>query len=183
MAMGPFRMGDLAGLDIGYATRKRKYAEAGVPMVKVVADLLVEAGRMGQKTGAGWYRYEAGKRDPIPDTVTDELLSQYRTSNGIQSRKVPDQEVIERCMFALVNEGARILGEGIAQRASDIDLVYLSGYGFPVRHGGPMLYADTVGLSTVVDALRRFAAAPGAEPWWQPAPLLVSLAEQGKTFN
>ena len=183
MAMGPFRMGDLAGLDIGYATRKRKYAEAGVPMVKVVADLLCEAGRMGQKTGAGWYRYEAGKRDPIPDTVTDELLAQYRASIGIQSRKVPDQEVIERCMFALVNEGARILGEGIAQRASDIDLVYLSGYGFPVRHGGPMLYADTVGLSTVVDALRRFAAAPGAEPWWQPAPLLVSLAEQGKTFN
>jgi 3-hydroxyacyl-CoA dehydrogenase len=183
LAMGPFRMGDLAGLDIGWATRKRKAAEAGVEMKPVVADKLCEAGRFGQKTGAGWYRYEAGKRDPIPDPVTEQLIAQYRAANGITARKVSDSEVVERCIFALVNEGARILEEGIAARASDIDLVYLNGYGFPAHRGGPMLYADTVGLVNVVRALRRFAAEPGADASWQPAPLLVKLAEEGRTFN
>ena len=183
MAMGPFRMGDLAGLDIGWATRKRKAAEAGVEMKPVVADKLCEAGRFGQKTGAGWYRYEPGARDPIPDPVTQGLIEQYRKDNGITARKVDDAEVVERCIFALVNEGARILAEGIAARASDIDIVYLNGYGFPLHRGGPMQYADTVGLPTVVRALRRFAAEPGADPSWQPAPLLLQLAEDGKTFN
>jgi 3-hydroxyacyl-CoA dehydrogenase len=183
LAMGPFRMGDLAGLDIGWATRKRKSAEAGVPMKPIVADKLCEAGRFGQKTGAGWYRYEAGKRDPIPDPVTEQLIAEYRAANGITPRKVSDEEVVERCIYALVNEGARILQEGIAARASDIDLVYLNGYGFPAHRGGPMLYADTVGLPNVVRALRRFAAEPGADPSWQPAPLLLQLAEAGKTFN
>ena len=183
MAMGPFRMGDLAGLDIGWATRKRKAAEAGVPMVPNVADKLCEAGRYGQKTGSGWYRYEAGKRDPIPDAVTEELINAYRAANGITARKISNDEVVERCIFALVNEGARILEEGIAARASDLDIVYLNGYGFPLHRGGPMLYADTVGLPNVVRALRRFAAEPGADASWQPAPLLVKLAEDGKTFN
>jgi 3-hydroxyacyl-CoA dehydrogenase len=183
LAMGPFRMGDLAGLDIGWATRKRKAAEAGVEMKPVVADKLCEAGRFGQKTGAGWYRYEAGKRDPIPDPVTEQLITQYRADNGITARKVSDSEVVERCIYALVNEGARILEEGIAARASDIDLVYLNGYGFPAHRGGPMLYADTVGLANVVRALRRFAAEPGADASWQPAPLLVKLADEGRTFN
>jgi 3-hydroxyacyl-CoA dehydrogenase len=183
LAMGPFRMGDLAGLDIGWATRKRKAAEAGVPMKAIVADKLCEAGRFGQKTGAGWYRYEAGRRDPIPDPVTEQLINEYRAANGITPRKVSDEEVVERCIYALVNEGARILQEGIAARASDIDLVYLNGYGFPARRGGPMLYADTVGLPNVVRALRRFAAEPGADASWQPAPLLLQLAEAGKTFN
>ncbi len=183
MAMGPYRMGDLAGLDIGWATRKRKAAEAGVEMKRGIADTLCEAGRFGQKTGAGWYRYEAGARDPIPDPVTQQLIDQYRKDNGITPRKVDDAEVVERCMYALVNEGARILAEGIAARASDIDVVYLNGYGFPQHRGGPMLYADTVGLPTVVRALRRFAAEPGADPSWQPAPLLVQLADDGKTFN
>jgi 3-hydroxyacyl-CoA dehydrogenase len=183
MAMGPFRMGDLAGLDIGWATRKRKAAEAGVELKPIVADKLCEAGRFGQKTGAGWYRYEAGKRDPIPDAMTEQLINEYRAANGITPRKVEDSEVVERCIFALVNEGARILEEGIAARASDIDLVYLNGYGFPAHRGGPMLYADIVGLPNVVRALRRFAAEPGADPSWQPAPLLVKLAEEGKTFN
>ncbi|HEY0821354.1 MAG TPA: 3-hydroxyacyl-CoA dehydrogenase NAD-binding domain-containing protein [Rhizobacter sp.] len=183
MAMGPFRMGDLAGLDIGWATRKRKAAEAGVELKPIVADKLCEAGRFGQKTGAGWYRYEAGKRDPIPDAMTEQLINEYRAANGITPRKVEDSEVVERCIFALVNEGARILEEGIAARASDIDLVYLNGYGFPAHRGGPMLYADTVGLPNVVRALRRFAAEPGADASWQPAPLLVKLAEEGKTFN
>jgi len=183
MAMGPFRMGDLAGLDIGWATRKRKAAEAGVPLDPSVADKLAEAGRFGQKTGAGYYRYEAGKRDPIPDPVTEQLIAEFRASKGIVPRKISDDEVVERCIFALVNEGARILEEGIAARASDIDIVYLNGYGFPLHRGGPMLYADTVGLANVVRALRRFAAEPGADKSWQPAPLLVRLAGDGKTFN
>ncbi len=183
LAMGPFRMGDLAGLDIGWATRKRKAAEAGVPMKPVVADKLCEAGRFGQKTGAGWYRYEAGKRDPIADPFTEQLITEYRAANGITPRKVSDEEVVERCIYALVNEGARILEEGIAARASDIDLVYLNGYGFPAHRGGPMLYADVVGLPNVVRALQRFAAEPGADASWQPAPLLLQLAEAGKTFN
>ena len=182
-AMGPFRMGDLAGLDIGWATRKRKAAEAGVAMKPVVADKLCEAGRFGQKTGAGWYRYEAGKRDPIPDPAVETLIAQYRADAGITPRKVGDDEVIERCLYALINEGARILDEGIAARASDIDIVYLNGYGFPLHRGGPMLYADIVGLPNVVRTLRRFAAEPGADASWQPAPLLVKLAEDGRTFN
>ena len=183
LAMGPFRMGDLAGLDIGWATRKRKSAEAGVPMKFIVADKLCEAGRVGQKAGAGWYRYEAGKRDAIPDPVTEKLIADYRAANGITARKVSDEEVVERCIYALVNEGARILQDGIAVRASDIDLVYLNGYGFPAHRGGPMLYADTIGLLNVVRALRRFAADPGADASWQPAPLLLQLAAAGNTFN
>jgi len=183
LAMGPFRMGDLAGLDIGWATRKRKAAEAGVEMKPVVADKLCEAGRFGQKTGAGWYRYEAGRRDPIPDPAVQALITQYRADNHITPRPVADDEVVQRCIFALVNEGARILEEGIAARASDLDIVYLNGYGFPLHRGGPMLYADTVGLPNVVRALRRFAAEPGADASWQPAPLLVKLAEEGRNFN
>ena len=183
MAMGPFRMGDLAGLDIGWATRKRKAAEAGVEMKPSVADKLCEAGRFGQKTGAGWYRYEAGKRDPLPDPVTTQMIADYRAAHGITPRQVSDAEIVERCIYALVNEGARILAEGIAARASDIDLVYLNGYGFPLKRGGPMLYADQVGLPSVVRALRRFAAEPGADASWQPAPLLLQLAAEGKTFN
>jgi 3-hydroxyacyl-CoA dehydrogenase len=183
LAMGPFRMGDLAGLDIGWATRKRRAAEAGVQMKTIVADKLCEAGRFGQKTGAGWYRYEAGKRDPIPDPLTEKLITEYRAANGITPRTIGDEEIVARCIYALVNEGARILQEGIAARASDIDLVYLNGYGFPAQRGGPMLYADTVGLPNVVRALKRFAAEPGADPSWQPAPLLLQLAEEGKNFN
>ena len=183
LAMGPFRMGDLAGLDIGWATRKRKAAEAGVEMKPIVADKLCEAGRFGQKTGAGWYRYEAGNRTPLPDSVTEQLIAEYRAAHGITPRKIGDEEIVERCIFALVNEGARILEEGIAARASDIDLVYLNGYGFPLHRGGPMLYADTVGLPQVVRSLRRFAAEPGADGSWQPAPLLVRLAEEGRSFN
>jgi len=182
MAMGPFRMGDLAGLDIGWATRQRKANEAGVAFTPIVADKLCEAGRYGQKTGSGWYRYEAGKRDPIPDSVTEQLIAEYRAANSITPRKISDAEVIERCIYALVNEGARILEEGIAARASDIDIAYLNGYGFPLHRGGPMLYADLAGLPNVVRALRRFAAEPGADASWQPAPLLLRLADEGKTF-
>ncbi|QBR04441.1 3-hydroxyacyl-CoA dehydrogenase NAD-binding domain-containing protein [Paraburkholderia pallida] len=183
LAMGPFRMNDLAGLDIASAARKRKAASDPSSQGRVVADVLCEMGRLGQKTGSGWYRYEAGKRDAIQDPVVDTIIEQFRRENGITVRKISDQEVIERCIYALVNEGARILEDGIAARASDIDVVYLSGYGFPRHRGGPMLYADTVGLPNVVRALRRFAAEPGAEAWWEPAPLLVKLAEAGRSFN
>jgi len=183
MAMGPFRMSDLAGLDIGWATRKRRAAEAGVPATPIVADALCEAGRFGQKTGAGWYRYEAGNRDPLPDPVTAQMIDAYRAAHGITARPVSDEEIVERCIYALVNEGARILEEGIAARASDIDLVYLNGYGFPKQRGGPMFHADTVGLANVVKALQRFADEPGADASWRPAPLLVKLANEGRGFN
>jgi len=182
-AMGPFRVGDLAGLDIGWAGRKRRAAENPGAYQRVVADAICEQGLFGQKTGAGWYRYEAGAREPIPDPVVTNIVEQFRKERGIQARKISDDEVVERCVFALVNEGARILEEKIAARASDIDVVYLNGYGFPQHRGGPMLHADIVGLPNVVRALKRFAAEPAAEPWWQPAPLLVKLADEGKTFN
>ena len=181
-AMGPFRVGDLAGLDIGWATRKRKAAEAGVPHDPTIADKICELGRFGQKTGAGWYRYEPSVREPQTDALIDQLIVDYRCAKGATPRKVSDEEVVERCIYALVNEGARILAEGIAVRASDIDLVYLNGYGFPARRGGPMCYANEVGLANVVRALRGFAAEPGADASWQPAPLLVQLAEDGNTF-
>ncbi|MBC7378591.1 MAG: 3-hydroxyacyl-CoA dehydrogenase, partial [Burkholderiaceae bacterium] len=183
LAMGPFRMGDLAGLDIGWAGRKRRQADNPTNYVPVVADRICEAARFGQKTGAGWYRYEAGKRDPIPDPIVENLIAAYRHEKGITSRAISDAEIIERSIYALVNEGARILAEGIAARASDIDVVYLNGYGFPLHRGGPMQYADSVGLPNVVRRLRQFAAEPGADPSWQPAPLLVRLADEGRTFN
>jgi 3-hydroxyacyl-CoA dehydrogenase len=181
-AMGPFRVSDLAGLDIGWATRKRKAAEAGVPHDPTIADKICELDRFGQKSGAGWYRYEPGVREPQTDPLIEKLIADYRSAKGVTPRQVSDEEVVERCIYALVNEGARILAEGIAVRASDIDLVYLNGYGFPARRGGPMCYANEVGLANVVRALRRFAAEPGADASWEPAPLLLQLAEEGKGF-
>jgi 3-hydroxyacyl-CoA dehydrogenase len=183
MAMGPFRMSDLAGNDIGWAIRKRRYVEKPDVAYSRVADRLCEQGRFGQKTGAGWYRYEAGRRDAIPDPKVDEIIAAYRKEKGITPRKIDDAEIVERCVFALVNEGARILEEGIAARASDIDMVYLTGYGFPLHRGGPMLYADMVGPYNVVRSIRRFAANSHADPsFWKPAPLLAKLAEEGRNF-
>jgi 3-hydroxyacyl-CoA dehydrogenase len=181
-AMGPFRVGDLAGLDIGWTTRKRKAVEAGVPHEPTIADKICELDRFGQKTGAGWYRYEPGVREPQTDPLIEKLIADYRSAKSVTPRKLSDDEVVARCIYALVNEGARILTEGIAVRASDVDLVYLNGYGFPARRGGPMCYANEVGLANVVRALRCFAAEPGADASWEPAPLLVQLAEDGKTF-
>jgi 3-hydroxyacyl-CoA dehydrogenase len=183
LAMGPFRMGDMAGLDIGWAVRKRRLAAQPGSQRRIAADAICEAGRFGQKTGAGWYRYAPGKRDAIPDPAVDAIIEQFRRDSGIAPRKIGDEEIVERCIYALVNEGARILEDGIAARASDIDVVYLAGYGFPRYRGGPMFYADTVGLANVVRALNRFAAQPGADAAWQPAPLLVKLAQEGRTFN
>jgi 3-hydroxyacyl-CoA dehydrogenase len=184
MAMGPFRVGDLAGLDIGWALRKRRAAEFPDRDFSNAADALCEAGRFGQKTGAGWYRYEAGSRTPIPDPKVTAIIEQYRRLKGIEPRAVSSQEIVERCIYALINEGARIIEDGIAQRSSDIDIVYLNGYGFPAYRGGPMFYADQVGLHDVVRALERIAAQPQSDAeFWTPAPLLSRLAEQGQTFS
>lgn len=184
MAMGPFRVGDLAGLDIGWALRKRRAAEFPGRDFSNVADDLCEAGRFGQKTGAGWYRYEPGSRHPIPDPKVTAMIEQYRRQRGITPRNVGAEEIVERCIYALINEGARILEDGTAQRSSDIDLVYLNGYGFPAYRGGPMFFADQTGLHEIARALRRIAAQPGSDLGvWTPAPLLVRLADQGQTFS
>ncbi|HTR59242.1 MAG TPA: 3-hydroxyacyl-CoA dehydrogenase NAD-binding domain-containing protein [Casimicrobiaceae bacterium] len=184
MAMGPFRVGDLAGNDIGWSIRKRRYVEKPHVVYSRIADRVCELGRFGQKTGAGWYRYEPGRRDAIPDPAIDELIAAYRKEKGFVARKIDDDEIVDRLAFALVNEGARILEDGIALRASDIDVVYLTGYGFPIARGGPMFYADSLGLYNVVRSMHRFAANPHGDPgFWQPAPLLARLAGEGKTFN
>jgi 3-hydroxyacyl-CoA dehydrogenase len=184
MAMGPFRMADLAGLDIGWAIRKRRAAEFPDGDFSNVADILCEAGRFGQKTGSGFYRYEAGARDAIPDPAVTAIIERFREQKGMVPRTVTDTEIVERCVYALINEGARIVDEGIAQRSSDVDLVYLNGYGFPAYRGGPMFYGDNVGLLTVARALSRIAAVPGADAaFWTPAPLLTRLAREGKTFS
>ena len=184
MAMGPFRMGDLAGNDIGWHIRKRRYVDKPHVAYSRVADRLCERGRFGQKTGAGWYRYEAGARAAIPDPDVDALIADYRREIGVTPRKIGPAEIVERCILALVNEGARVVEEGIALRASDVDVVYLTGYGFPRQRGGPMFYADTLGLYNVVRAMRRIAAMPRADvAFWQPAPLLARLAAEGRTFN
>jgi 3-hydroxyacyl-CoA dehydrogenase len=181
-AMGPFRMGDLAGNDIGWYIRKRRYAEKPEVTYSKTADLLCELGRFGQKTSAGWYDYKPGDRKPYPSQLVNGMIIKHSADLGIERRKVSDQEIVERLVFALVNEGADILEEGIALRASDIDMVYLTGYGFPLFRGGPMFYADTVGLPNVVMAMEKYAQGRHGEAW-KPAPLLARLAAEGKTFN
>ena len=184
MAMGPFRMSDLAGNDVGWYIRKRRYVEKPEVVYSRIADRLCELGRFGQKTGLGWYRYEPGRRDALADPAVDALIASYRSEHGMAPRKIADREIVDRCIYALVNEGARILEDGIASRASDIDVVYLTGYGFPLYRGGPMQYADTIGLFNVIRAMRRFAASGRGDPaFWQPAPLLARLAGEGQTFN
>ncbi|HXE20884.1 MAG TPA: 3-hydroxyacyl-CoA dehydrogenase NAD-binding domain-containing protein [Rhodoferax sp.] len=183
-AMGPFRMGDLAGNDIGWAIRKRRYTEKPDMKYSKTADLLCELGRFGQKTGAGWYDYQTGKRDAIPSKLVEDMLDKHRKDLGITPRKISDEEIVQRLVYSLVNEAARILEEGIASKAGDIDMVYLTGYGFPLWRGGPMQYADQVGLFNVVQAMHRFAQNPLDDArFWQPAPLLAKLVAEGKTFN
>ena len=183
-AMGPFRMGDLAGNDIGWAIRKRRAVERANLKYSKTADLLCELGRFGQKTNAGWYDYVPGKRDAIASDLVVKMIETHRKELGITRRKISDDEIVQRLVFALVNEGAHILADGIASKASDIDMVYITGYGFPMHRGGPMHYADQFGLFNVVQAMNRFAANPldDAE-FWKPAPLLASLAAQAKTFT
>jgi 3-hydroxyacyl-CoA dehydrogenase len=184
MAMGPFRMGDLAGNDIGWAIRKRRYTEQPGMKYSKTADLLCEKGRFGQKTGAGWYDYVPGKRDAIPNAEVVAMIDAHRQSLGISPRQITDEEIVQRLVFSLVNEAAHILEEGIAAKAGDIDIAYVFGYGFPAYRGGPMNYANEVGLFNVVQAMQRFALNPLDDAaFWQPAPLLARLVAEGKTFN
>jgi len=180
MAMGPLATGDLAGLDVGWRIRK-EYRHLEVPGIRqpFLEDRLCELGRYGQKTGAGWYKYDDQRR-AAPDPAVGELIRKWVEEAGIMQRQISAAEITDRCLYALVNEGARILEEGYALRASDIDIIYINGYGFPAHRGGPMWYADTVGLKRVYDRISEFHRQHGE--LWQPAPLLKQLAEQGKTF-
>jgi 3-hydroxyacyl-CoA dehydrogenase len=180
MAMGPLATGDLAGLDVGWRIRKefRHLQKPGIRQA-LIEDRLCELGRFGQKTGAGWYKYDENRK-PSPDPQVADLIRQWTSEGGIPQREISAEEIVDRCIYTLVNEGARLLEEGIALRAVDIDIIYLNGYGFPAYRGGPMWYADTVGLKKVCERIREFQQRLGS--WWEPAPLLQRLAEQGKTF-
>jgi 3-hydroxyacyl-CoA dehydrogenase len=179
--MGPFAVSDLAGLDVGW--RKRKANEATRDKSKRysrIADRLCELGRYGQKTGAGYYRYEAGSRTPIPDPEVAAMIHDAAAEAGLQRRTIGDEEIIARCLYPLVNEGARILDEGIALRGGDIDIVWINGYGFPAWRGGPMFWADTIGLGTVADAIERFGR---DHAFWEVAPLIRRLMADAKGFG
>jgi len=182
MAMGPLAMGDMAGLDIGWEIRKRRYLERPNFVYSRIGDKVCELGRYGQKTGKGWYKYNLPDRKPIPDPEVDAIIGKYRKDNNIKVRQISDEEIVERLIYALANEAAYILAEGIALRASDIDMVYLTGYGFPPYRGGPMFYADTVGLAKVLASIEKFSKGYMGEVW-KPAPLLVKLAKEGRRFN
>lgn len=173
--MGPLTTNDMSGLDIGYSIRKRR----GTPFP--IADAIVESGRLGQKTGAGYYRYEPGDRTPYPNPETEALIIATSENLGINRRDISEAEMVERLLFPLINEGARIIAEGIALRASDVDLVWVNGYGWPRHLGGPMFYADQIGLSYIVERLKLFAADTD-DASLEPASLLVKLAENGQTF-
>lgn len=180
MAMGPLAVGDLAGLDVGWRIRK-EYRHLDKPGIRqpFAGDRLCELGRFGQKTGTGWYKYDE-KRQAILDPEVNELVKKWAAEVGIPQRKISREEIVDRCIYALVNEGARILEEGYALRATDIDIIYINGYGFPAHRGGPMWYADTVGLTKVYDRILEFRQQHGEI--WEPAPLLKQLAEQEKIF-
>ncbi|HLW25993.1 MAG TPA: 3-hydroxyacyl-CoA dehydrogenase NAD-binding domain-containing protein [Steroidobacteraceae bacterium] len=180
-AMGPFRVSDLAGNDIGWAIRKRHYAEHPEQVFSRVPDRLCELGRFGQKTQAGWYDYKPGDRTAIPSDVVTNMILEESARLGLTRRAVSDEEIVERALYSLINEGARVLEEGIALRASDIDVVYIAGYGFPDFRGGPMFYADTVGLPNVLRSMRRFAQGYRGDTW-APAPLLTKLAAENRGF-
>jgi 3-hydroxyacyl-CoA dehydrogenase len=186
LPMGPFTMGDMAGLDIGYFVRQsRKEFISHDPSYCIVSDELVEAGRVGLKAGKGVYLYEQGSRKPIPDPSVIEIAKRRAKELGIEQRDISDQEIIERCIYPLINEGANILLEGIAQRSSDIDVIYVYGYGFPVYRGGPMQYADEIGLDKILARMKHYEDSLGeyGKHWFTPSPLLVELAENKKTFS
>ncbi|VVD82921.1 3-hydroxyacyl-CoA dehydrogenase [Pandoraea capi] len=181
-AMGPFRTSDLAGNDVSWAIRKRRHAEHPGIVYPKIADVLCEAGRFGQKTHAGWYDYAEGDRTPRESAKVAQMIDEYRKGNGIVPQVFSDEEIVDRLVYALVNEGARVLADGTAARASDIDMVYLNGYGFPLWRGGPMLYADMVGLEKVLARVQAFEKEAHGEDW-TPAARLVELAQAGKRFN
>ena len=181
MAMGPLAMGDLAGLDVGYKARQARTDLPDDPKLYRMGTLLVEMGRYGQKTGSGFYKYDPETRQRLSDPEVEALIREEAASLGVEQRDISKEEILARCFYPLINEGAKILEEGIAQRPSDIDVVYVFGYAFPVAKGGPMFYADQVGLKNVYDKICEFRDRYGAD-YWQPAPLLEKLANQGKTF-
>jgi 3-hydroxyacyl-CoA dehydrogenase len=176
LAMGPCAVSDLAGLDIGYKARRARTDRPADPRWFRIGDLLVEQGRLGQKTGAGFHRY-AG-RNRVPDPEVEAMIRAEAARLGVAQRAITDEEIVERTVYALVNEGCRVLAEGIAQRASDIDLIYVNGYGFPAVRGGPMFHARTVGLPRVLERIRAFRTAHGPD-YWEPAPLLIEAVERG----
>jgi 3-hydroxyacyl-CoA dehydrogenase len=179
--MGPFAMGDLAGLDVGWRNRKAKLDELTErERACDILDQLCERGRFGQKTGAGFYKYD-DKRQATPDPLVEELVIAHSKRRGIERRPIDDREILERLLYVMVNEVARILEEGIAARPHDIDIVWLYGYGFPAYRGGPMFWADHVGLPAILDGIRRYAQTVG-EQYWQPAPLIERLAKEGRGF-
>jgi 3-hydroxyacyl-CoA dehydrogenase len=180
--MGPFAVGDLAGLDVSWRVRQRRaQTRPKDERYSPIADRICEIGRFGQKAGAGWYRYEPSSRTPIPDPEIERLIVSVSKELGIERRPIDDQEILERCVYTLVNEGAKILEEGIALRASDIDVIWIYGYGFPIYRGGPMFYADQVGLKVIYDTLSRLSDTHGE--LLRPAPLLEQLAKQNKGFH
>ncbi len=181
-AMGPFRVADMVGIDVSWQIRQRRYVDKPDVVYPKFADRLYDLGRFGQKSGAGWYDYRPGERAAQPSETVNQMIVAHSQELGVTRRQISDAEIVERLVYALVNEGARILEQGIAQRASDIDMVYLSGYGFPLVRGGPMFYADTVGLSKVAAGMAGFANGRHGESW-AVAPLLARLAAEGKSFN
>jgi len=181
-AMGPFRVSDLAGNDIGWAIRKRLAVEHPERMFSKIPDRICELGRFGQKTGAGWYDYKPGDRNAVPSEVVTKIVLEESVRLGLPQRKISDDEIVERSLYSLINEGARVLEEGVALRSSDIDVVYIAGYGFPDFRGGPMFYADTVGLANVLRAMRGFARGYQGDDW-EAAPLLQRLASENRTFE
>ncbi|MCK7545317.1 3-hydroxyacyl-CoA dehydrogenase NAD-binding domain-containing protein [Marinobacter bryozoorum] len=179
--MGQFAMGDLAGIDIGHSIREER-RKAGENVPPSWMDKLVEKGRLGQKTMAGTYKYEEGNRKPIPDPEVDEIIAEFRKEQGITPREVSDQEILERCMYVMINEGAKILDEGIADRSLDIDITWIYGYGFPAYRGGPMFWADQIGLDKILDAIKKYQKEVGGKQW-EPSPLLEKLVAEGKKFG
>jgi 3-hydroxyacyl-CoA dehydrogenase len=180
MAMGIFAVDDMGGIDIAWRVRQeRKHLQKPGVRVPLVADRLYDLGRLGQKTGRGWYLY-GDDRKPVADPEVLALIETTAKAAGISRREISDSEILERCLYAMINEGARILDEGFISRAADIDVIYISGYGFPAYHGGPMWYADTVGLKKIYERILEFEKQHGE--LWEPAPLLKRLAVVGGTF-
>jgi 3-hydroxyacyl-CoA dehydrogenase len=182
MPMGVFQMGDLAGLDIGYKSRKERDPESFDGRAAIIADRLVELGRLGQKTCAGYYDYAPGDRTPRPSPLVSQLIESVSAALGIARREFSEQEIVERCLLGLMNVGCEVLREGVASRASDIDVVYLYGYGFPAYRGGPMFWAETeLGLPTALDKLRRLERGQNTR-WFKVSPLLERLVAEGRGF-
>jgi 3-hydroxyacyl-CoA dehydrogenase len=179
--MGPYALGDLAGLDVQYAARQARFARLSErEKAANFVDQLYALGRFGQKTGAGWYRYDENRKSS-PDPVVEKLLTDHALARGIAPRKVTDDEIRERCVYAMINEGAKIIGEGVVSRPHEIDMAMVNGIGFPAYTGGPLFLADQIGLAKIRDAMLRYQSSVGAE-FWTPAPLIDELVAAGKGF-